>query len=98
MTRRPGAFSPLPTIAQNGFPEYAAAPGLKLDLFNHSLNYRVSLLNEQENTGYLMKKKPAICSGSLTANGAVLASLGIQLPIMHPQSILLLLIEHHEKE
>ena len=66
---------------------------LRIPNLNPQFNYRLKLLNIQENTGYLMKEKPSICTGEVIMSGRLLTQIGIQLPIMHPQSILLLLIE-----
>ena len=40
-----------------------------------------------------MKKSVPLCAGELVISGKLIAEIGIQLPIMHPQSILLMLIE-----
>ncbi|AUR51162.1 alpha-galactosidase [Aquella oligotrophica] len=77
-------------VAQNGFPVNQVSSKLMIPYLDESKNYRVKLLNSQENTGYLMKKSVPLCNGELLLSGKVIANLGIQLPIMHPQSILLI--------
>lgn len=88
-TQTQGLFA----IAQNGFPEQMIAGKLRIPSLNPQFNYCLKLLNTQENTAYLMKEKPSICTGEVILSGSLLAQIGVQLPIMHPQNILLLLIE-----
>lgn len=80
-------------VAQQDFPKFMLPSPLKLNFFPPDWQYRVKLLNEPENSDYLMKHKPSISSSSLRLSGNVLGRFGIQLPILHPQSALLLLIE-----
>ncbi len=69
------------------------ADKLRISYLNPDATYKVKLLNAQENTGYLMKKSVPLCAGELLMSGKVIAEIGIQLPIMHPQSILLMSFE-----
>ena len=80
-------------VAQNGFPVNQISAKLQLPYLNPDKNYQVRLLNQQENTGYLMKKSVPLCRGELCLSGNLIANIGIQLPIMHPQSILLIVFE-----
>ena len=80
-------------IAQNDFPCNMIAGKLRINYLDSSHLYTVKLLNAQENTGYLMKKSVPLCVEELVLSGKIIAEIGIQLPIMHPQSILLMLIE-----
>lgn len=80
-------------VAQNNFPANQLAGRLQLPYLNPDKNYRITLLNQQENTGYLMKKSVPLCREELCLSGKLIANIGIQLPIMHPQSILLVLFK-----
>lgn len=88
-TQTQGLFA----IAQNSFPTQILAGKLRIPNLNPQFNYHLKLLNTQENTGYLMKEKPSICTDEVIMSGRLLAQIGVQLPIMHPQSILLMSFE-----
>lgn len=77
-------------VAQNGFPCNQIAGKLAIPYLDENITYQVKLLNSQQNTGYLMKKTVALCREDLELSGKVIGQIGIQLPIMHPQSILLI--------
>lgn len=77
-------------IAQNDFPQQMVAGKLRLPYLVADKLYRIKLLNAQENTGYLMKQNIPLSRQELILSGKVLAHIGLQLPIMHPQSILLI--------
>lgn len=81
-------------VAQNNFPHHQIAGKLAIPYLDADKIYRVKLLNAQENTGYLMKKSVPLCREELELSGKLIGQIGIQLPIMHPQSILLVLFEH----
>lgn len=80
-------------IAQIDFPKTMLPAKLKIPYLDLTENYKLKLLNQQDNIGYLMKQQPSICCEDILFSGNLLARVGIDLPIMHPESILLLLIE-----
>lgn len=83
-------------VAQNGFPVNQLASKLTIPYLDESKNYQVKLLNSQENTAYLMKKTVPLSRGELVLSGKLIANIGVQLPIMHPQSILLIAFEAYD--
>ncbi|MBX9598996.1 MAG: alpha-galactosidase [Burkholderiales bacterium] len=89
----PAQTQALFALAQNDFPCNMIADKLRISYLNPNAMYKVKLLNAQDNTGYLMKKSLPLSTGELVISGKLIAEIGIQLPIMHPQSILLMLIE-----
>ncbi|RTL10084.1 MAG: alpha-galactosidase [Neisseriaceae bacterium] len=89
----PAQTQALFAIVQNDFPYNMIADKLRISYLNPEATYKVKLLNTQENTGYLMKKSVPLCAGELVISGKLIAEIGIQLPIMHPQSILLVSFE-----
>ncbi len=89
----PAQTQALFALAQNDFPCNMIADKLRISYLNPDATYKIKLLNAQDNTGYLMKNSLPLCDGELIISGKLIAEIGLQLPIMHPQSILLMLIE-----
>ena len=80
-------------LFQNTMPSNMSASNLKIHGLDSSKTYSVKALNEIQNIGYAMKSLPSICKGEINLSGEILNKLGLAVPIMHPQSALLVEIK-----
>jgi alpha-galactosidase len=78
---------------QMTMPKQAQPLPLKLPNLVPTQNYRVKVLEHSPIPNHLMKAMPAWWGQDLILNGASLTKLGLQLPILDPESLLLLAIE-----
>jgi alpha-galactosidase len=82
---------------QNSMPANMSANNLKINgLDNHKL-YEIKALNEIQDIGYAMKALSSICKVGITLSGEILNRIGLAIPIMHPQSALLIEITENYK-
>ena len=78
-------------ITQNFIQERMLPFPLKLNMLEKNANYLLSVINSQENTGYLMKKTAPIMElKDIILSGEILEKIGLTLPIMHPETTLLI--------
>ena len=78
---------------QMTMPKQAQPLPLKLPNLIPTQNYRIKVLEHSPIPNHLMKAMPAWWGQDLILNGASLTKLGLQLPILDPESLLLLAIE-----
>jgi len=78
---------------QISMPKQAQPLPLKLPNLLPEQDYRIKVLEHSPIPGHLMKSMPMWWSHALVLNGASLSKLGLQLPILDPESLLLLAIE-----
>jgi alpha-galactosidase len=86
--------SHLISVFQQDIPELSIPGSLRLLTLDPDKNYRISIILQPEKTGHLMKAKPAwISTTSLEFSGESLLTIGLPLPVMDPDSLLLLSLE-----
>lgn len=84
----------LVSIFQQRMPTLAVGTNLKLTRLKAEQNYRLQRLFEAEKTGHLMKQKPTWMSfEQIEFSGAELMQIGLPLPVMDPDSLLVLALE-----
>lgn len=78
---------------QLAMPKQAQTLPIRLPGLIAEQNYQVTVLEQSPLPGHLMKAKPAWWDTELHLNGASLMQIGVQLPILDPESIVLLEIK-----
>jgi len=80
----------LVSVFQQDMPELSVSGSLRLVGFQPGKQYRILIIQQPENTGHLMKSSPAwMTQENLVISGESLMSLGLPLPVMDPDSLLL---------
>ncbi|RBO82718.1 alpha-galactosidase [Marinomonas aquiplantarum] len=79
--------------SQLAMPKQAQTLPIRLPGLIPEQNYQVTVLEHSPLPGHLMKAKPAWWDTELHLNGASLMQIGVQLPILDPESIVLLEIK-----
>ncbi|QLE78899.1 alpha-galactosidase [Francisella sp. Scap27] len=74
---------------QNTMPENMLPQKLKILGLNASKTYCLKMLNEIDNVGYVMKALPSLCNSDIRLTGNILANIGLDIPLLHPQSAIL---------
>ncbi|MCX7970302.1 MAG: alpha-galactosidase [Negativicutes bacterium] len=85
----------LVAVVQTGLPDNMLPGRLQLRFCRPGIRYQVEWLNRHPPQPNLMKQDVAISRRQLTVSGRVLATIGLQLPVVHPQTIMLFNIERH---
>lgn len=78
------------SIAQLAMPEFMLPEKLYMNFLDPVKNYEVTVLDRVAKTAGIMKKEPEWLNKKITLKGEHLAKLGLQLPVMYPDSILLI--------
>ncbi|SBS29789.1 Alpha-galactosidase [Marinomonas spartinae] len=78
--------------SQLTMPKQAQTLPVRLPGLEAEQNYQISVLEHSPLPGHLMKALPAWWKNDLILNGATLSQLGLQLPILDPESLLMLSI------
>jgi alpha-galactosidase len=81
----------LVSVFQKDTPNTSVQASLKFPFINKKHNYNVEVLMESENIGHLMKRKPVwMQNRTKQYSGELLAQLGLPLPILDPESLVVL--------
>ncbi|MED7787684.1 alpha-galactosidase [Francisella sp. 19X1-34] len=83
----------LVTLFQNTISKNTIPRALKFSGLDKTKTYKLRALNKLSNTGYAMKQTPNICNDEVVLSGKALESFGLNIPIMHPQSAILISID-----
>lgn len=75
---------------QTAMPRFSIPPSIPLHYLDDNANYEIEALIKENDFGYAMKKEPKWLTQKVTVSGAWLNSHGLQLPILHPETGLLL--------
>ncbi|MEI6054490.1 MAG: alpha-galactosidase [Lentisphaerota bacterium] len=78
------------SIAQLAMPEFMLPEKLYLKFLDPDKKYEVDVIDRITPTAGIMKKEPDWLNERILVNGECLAKLGLQLPVMYPDSILLI--------
>ncbi|WP_391089223.1 alpha-galactosidase [Vibrio sp. NH-UV-68] len=82
------------TVCQLAMPDYALPEPLQLDYLQADCHYRVTLLDYPPSSTQLMKEGQGWWQeGSINASGEWLMQLGLSLPLLDPESCLLIKVE-----
>lgn len=84
----------LVSVFQRQMPTLAVGANLKLTRLDADRTYRLSRLFEPANSGHLMKQKPAWMNSQHSEfSGQELMQIGLPLPVLDPESLLVLSLE-----
>lgn len=75
---------------QTAMPRFSVPGAVPLHYLDNEAVYRIEVLLEEDNIGYAMKQKPQWMTQSLTISGAWLNQHGLQLPVLYPETGLLI--------
>lgn len=78
---------------QTAMPRFSIPPSIPLHYLDDEANYAVEVLIKEQNIGYAMKKEPQWLTETATVSGAWLNSHGLQLPILYPETGLLIRLQ-----
>ncbi|WP_108126978.1 alpha-galactosidase [Saccharospirillum mangrovi] len=82
------------SVFQQRMPTLAMGNSLKIRCLDAKQRYQISILFEPKNTGHLMKIKPEWMQlKTMQLSGIELMNIGLPLPVMDPDSLLVLAIE-----
>lgn len=79
-------------VCQLSMPEYSLPAPLRIDYLDGNATYAVKMIEIPEASFQLMKQKPAWLDSELTLSGDYLKAIGLSLPILDPESALVLSI------
>ena len=82
------------SVCQLTMPDYALPEPVRFQNLQPNHYYHVSLLEFPEPSRQLMKVLPDWMKSKCSIRGDVLQSMGLSLPILDPESALILLLEH----
>ncbi|MBK2085331.1 hypothetical protein [Francisella adeliensis] len=94
----PSHGSLIPNLAQGDFHINAIeiissthwSPNFKLiNTKISSQSAKLTLKDEIDNVGYVMKALPSLCNSDIRLTGNILANIGLDIPLLHPQSAIL---------
>jgi alpha-galactosidase len=77
------------TVCQLAMPEYALPTPLRINCIDTDAQYEVKLVEMPETSFQLMKQRPHWLDKSLTLSGDNLKEIGLTLPILDPESALM---------
>jgi alpha-galactosidase len=82
-------------FSQLAMPTYTLSGTARFDGLDPAKQYRLTVLDQPANlrTGGIMKKLPLWLEEETTLSGAWLAKAGIALPVMDPESAMLIKLE-----
>ena len=78
------------SLAQLSMPEFMIPEKIRIPYLKKETNYKVTVIDRPPVCGNLMKKEPAWMDKEISLTGELLEQIGIQLPVMDPESIILL--------
>lgn len=70
-------------------PEFTLPEKLYLNFLELDKNYEVTVLDRVTPTAGIMKKEPEWLNKKITIRGDCISKIGIQLPVMYPDSIMI---------
>jgi alpha-galactosidase len=77
-------------LAQLAMPEFMIPERIRIPYLNKDSEYEVTIIDRPPTCGNLMKKEPAWLNKKIILSGEILNKIGLQLPVMNPESIILL--------
>lgn len=80
----------LVTVCQLAMPNYALPPTLRIHCVDLNAKYQVKLVEMPNNNTHLMKQTPNWMDKTLTLSGDNLKEIGLTLPILDPESALVI--------
>ncbi|MCP4180650.1 MAG: alpha-galactosidase [bacterium] len=80
-------------VNQLKMPEFMIPEKVKIPYLNKDKKYRITVIDKPVETAFIMKKEPEWISKPLELTGELISEIGVQLPVMDPESIYLILIE-----
>ncbi len=75
---------------QNAMPQNMLPQKLKIIGLDSNKTYTLRMLNDIDNIGYVMKSSPLICEQTINLTGNILSNIGLDIPLLHPQSAILI--------
>jgi len=78
------------SIAQLAMPEFMLPEKLYLNFLESDKNYEVTVLDRVTPTAGIMKKESEWLNMKIIVKGEHLSKIGIQLPVMYPDSIMII--------
>lgn len=82
---------------QNKMPQNMLPQKLKIIGLDSNKTYILRMLNDIDNMGYVMKALPLICKQAVTLTGSILSNIGLNMPLLHPQSAIMIDITEIKK-
>ncbi|GLS91090.1 alpha-galactosidase [Psychromonas marina] len=82
------------TVCQLTMPDYALPSPLRINCIDNKAKYNVKLVEVPESSFQLMKQRPQWLDKTLTLSGENLKEIGLTLPILDPESAMMI---HFEK-
>jgi len=77
-------------ICQLVLPEFQIPEKVRIPYLNNNVEYIVNVLDKPENMSFNMKKTTDWLAKNIELTGEILEKIGIQLPVMDPESIILI--------
>jgi len=71
-------------------PEFQIPEKVRIPYLNNNVEYIVNVLDKPENMSFNMKKTTDWLAKNIELTGEILEKIGIQLPVMDPESIILI--------
>jgi len=81
------------TVCQLTMPDYALPSPLRINYLDSDASYRVTMVETSEASFQLMKQRPAWLEKTITLNGDSLKHIGLTLPILDPESAIMIYLE-----
>lgn len=81
------------TVCQLTMPDYALPSPLRISCIDASAQYQVKLIETPESSFQLMKQRPKWLNKTLILSGENLKEIGLTLPILDPESALMLYLK-----
>jgi alpha-galactosidase len=78
------------TVCQLTMPDYALPSPLRISCIDANAQYHVQIVEMPETSFQLMKQRPQWLNKTLTLSGENIKEIGITLPILDPESALML--------
>ncbi|HJO94555.1 MAG TPA: alpha-galactosidase [Victivallales bacterium] len=80
-------------VNQLKMPEFMIPERIKIPYLNNNNKYRITVIDKPVETAFIMKKEPDWISKPIELTGELISEIGLQLPVMDPESIYLILLK-----